>query len=48
MTRSADGMASPEIGELAQAMVKVQQGLSPALKDAENPFVKTGVLHLDP
>lgn len=31
---------SPEIGELAKAMVKVQQALNPACKDAQNPFVK--------
>jgi len=34
-------MASPDIGELAQAMVKVQQVLSPAPKDANNPFVNS-------
>lgn len=31
--------ASPIITELAKAMIKVQQSLSPASKDAENPFV---------
>lgn len=36
----ADVLSSPEIGELAKAMVKVQQTLNPACKDAENPFVK--------
>ncbi len=33
-------LSSPEIAELAKAMLKVQQALSPACKDAENPFVK--------
>ena len=33
-------LSSPEIAELAKAMVKVQQALNPACKDAENPFVK--------
>ena len=33
-------LSSPEIAELAKAMVKVQQALTPACKDAENPFVK--------
>ena len=32
--------SSQEIAELAKAMVKVQQALTPACKDAENPFVK--------
>lgn len=36
----ADVLSSPEIGELAKAMVKVQQALNPACKDAENSFVK--------
>ncbi len=31
---------SPDIGELAKAMVEVQKALNPACKDAENPFVK--------
>ncbi|WP_319540962.1 ERF family protein [uncultured Pseudodesulfovibrio sp.] len=31
-------MSSPEITELAEAMIQVQQTLSPALKDAENTF----------
>ena len=33
-------LCSPEIGELAKAMVAVQGALNPACKDAENPFVK--------
>ncbi len=33
-------LSSPEIAELAKAMVKVQQAMTPACKDAENPFVK--------
>ena len=32
---------SAEIAELAAAMVKVQQALVPACKDAENPFAKS-------
>jgi hypothetical protein len=32
--------SSPDLAELAKAMVKVQQALNPACKDAENPFVK--------
>jgi hypothetical protein len=32
--------SSPEIAELAKAMLRVQKALSPACKDAENPFVK--------
>ncbi|MGE4280705.1 MAG: ERF family protein, partial [Magnetospirillum sp.] len=35
-----DVLSSPEIAELAKAMVKVQGALNPACKDAENPFVK--------
>ena len=34
-------LSSPEVGELAKAMVKVQQALAPVCKDAENPFVKS-------
>ena len=37
---TSDVLSSPEIAELAKAMVKVQQVLNPACKDAENPFVK--------
>ena len=29
---------SEEIGKLAQALLKVQRQLQPALKDADNPF----------
>lgn len=36
----ADVLSSPEIAELAKAMVKVQRALNPACKDAENSFVK--------
>lgn len=32
--------SSPDLAELAKAMVKVQQALNPACKDAENAFVK--------
>ena len=34
-------MSSPEITELAEAMIQVQQTLSPALKDAENTFTNS-------
>ena len=34
-------LSSPEMGELAKAMVKVQRALAPVCKDAENPFVKS-------
>lgn len=34
-------LSSPEVGELAKAMVKVQRALAPVRKDAENPFVKS-------
>ncbi|WP_286181892.1 ERF family protein [Desulfovibrio sp. Huiquan2017] len=34
-------MSSPEIIELAKAMIQVQQSLSPALKDAENTFTNS-------
>lgn len=34
-------MNSPEITELAEAMILVQQTLSPALKDAENTFTNS-------
>ncbi|QJB58417.1 ERF family protein [Pseudodesulfovibrio sp. zrk46] len=34
-------MSSPEITELAEAMIQVQQALSPALKDAENTFTNS-------
>jgi len=34
-------MSSPEITELAEAMIQVQQTLSPALKDAENKFTNS-------
>jgi len=34
-------LSSPEVGELAKAMVKVQRALAPVCKDAENPFVKS-------
>lgn len=33
-------LSSPDIAELAKAMVHVQQALMPACKDSENPFVK--------
>ena len=33
--------ASTEITELAKAMLKVQENLQPALKDANNPFTKS-------
>ena len=32
---------SEEIGKLAQALLKVQRQLQPALKDADNPFTKS-------
>lgn len=31
---------SPEVGELAKALIKVQRSLQPALKDSLNPFAK--------
>lgn len=34
-------MSSPEITELAEAMIQVQQKLSPALKDSENTFTNS-------
>ncbi|BDQ36836.1 single-stranded DNA-binding protein [Pseudodesulfovibrio nedwellii] len=34
-------MCSPEITELVEAMIQVQQTLSPALKDAENTFTNS-------
>lgn len=34
-------LSSPEMGELAKAMIKVQRALAPVCKDAENPFVKS-------
>lgn len=34
-------LSSPEIAELAKAMLKAQQALTPACKDAENPFAKS-------
>ena len=34
-------MSSTEITELAEAMIQVQQTLSPALKDAENTFTNS-------
>jgi len=37
---SSEILSSPELAELAKAMVKVQQAMNPACKDAENPFVK--------
>ena len=41
-------MCSPEITELAEAMIQVQQTLSPALKDAQNTFTNSryATLHL--
>ena len=36
-----DTFCSEEIGKLAQALLKVQQQLQPALKDADNPFIKS-------
>lgn len=36
-----DTFCSEEIGKLAQALLKVQQQLQPALKDADNPFTKS-------
>lgn len=38
---TSEHLSSPDVAELAKAMVKVQQALMPACKDAENPFVKT-------
>lgn len=32
--------SSPEITELSKALIEVQKQLQPAIKDAENPFVK--------
>jgi hypothetical protein len=40
MIMTSEMHSSPEIAELAKAMVKVQQALTPACKDAENPFAK--------
>jgi len=40
MMMTSEILSSPEIAELAKAMIKVQQALTPACKDAENPFVK--------
>ena len=40
MTIPIEIHSSPDIAELAKAMLKVQQALTPACKDAENPFVK--------
>lgn len=40
MNFGSEVLFSPEIAELAKAMVKVQQALEPVHKDAENPFVK--------
>jgi len=37
---TSEMLSSPEIAELAKAMVRVQQAMNPACKDAENPFVK--------
>lgn len=37
---TSESLSSPDIAELAKAMVKVQKALVPASKDAENPFVK--------
>ena len=37
---NAETSCSPDIGELAKAMTKVQSAVSPVSKDAENPFVK--------
>jgi len=37
---TSEALSSPDIAELAKAMLKVQQALTPACKDAENPFVK--------
>ena len=34
-------MSSPELTKLAEAMIQVQQTLSPALKDAENTFTNS-------
>lgn len=39
--QSTDPLSSPEITDLAKAMLKVQQALMPACKDAENPFSKS-------
>ena len=36
-----DTFCSEEIGKLAQALLKVQRQLQPALKDADNPFTKS-------
>ena len=40
MTTISEILSSPDIAELAKAMLKVQTALTPACKDAENPFVK--------
>lgn len=37
----SDHFCSGDVTELAKAMVKVQQALTPACKDAENPFAKS-------
>jgi hypothetical protein len=37
----SETLSSPEITDLAKAMLKVQQALTPACKDAENPFSKS-------
>jgi len=39
--QSPDLLCSADISELAKAMLKVQQSLAPACKDAENPFSKS-------
>ena len=37
---TSEPLSSPDLTELAKAMLKVQTGIGPACKDAENPFVK--------
>ena len=37
---NSEPLSSPDLTELAKAMLKVQTTIGPACKDAENPFVK--------
>lgn len=36
-----ESFCSDQIRELAQALIKVQEQLQPAIKDANNPFIKS-------
>ena len=39
--KKMDSFCSEQVDKLARALIKVQEQLQPAIKDANNPFIKS-------